>query len=52
VAAGDLLLAWTRRKRFEARLIAMEIGQLFTRSDSQKLQRVPPDELLKMMGVE
>lgn len=45
-------MAWTRRKQFEARLIAMEIGRLFTRNDSQRLQRVSPDELLKMMGVE
>lgn len=52
MATGDLLLAYVRRKRFEARLIAGEIGRLFTRDDSQRLQRVPADELLKMMGVE
>lgn len=52
VAVGNLLVAYVRRKRFEERLIAGGIGRLFFRSDSQKMQRVPADELLKMMGVE
>lgn len=52
MAVGDLLLAYVRRKQFEARLIAAEVGRLFTRDDSQRMQRVPADELLKMMGVE
>jgi hypothetical protein len=51
VAAGDLLLAYVRRKRFEARLIASEVGRLFGGREKQS-ERVSPDELLKMMGVE
>lgn len=52
MAAADLLMAYARRKRFEAKLIAIEIAQLFTGDDVQKMQRVPADDLLKMMGVE
>lgn len=52
MAAAQLLLAWVRRKRFEAKLIAIEVAQLFTVDDVQRMQRVPSDELLKMMGVE
>jgi hypothetical protein len=52
MAAADLLLAYVRRKRFEAKLIAIEFAQLFTVDDVKRMQRVPADELLKMMGVE
>jgi hypothetical protein len=48
----DLVTAYVRRKRFEAKLIAIEFAQLFSVDDVQRMQRVPSGELLKMMGVE
>lgn len=53
VAAGELLTAYVRRKRFEARLIAAEVGRLFGGKEKQQQQeRVSSDDLLRMMGVE
>lgn len=51
VAMGELLQAYVRRKRFEARLFAAEIGRLFGGKEKQP-ERVSSDELLRMMGVE
>lgn len=51
VAAGELLTAYVRRKRFEARLIAAEVGRLFGGKEKQQ-ERVSSDDLLRMMGVE
>lgn len=52
VAAGELLTAYVRRKRFEARLIAAEVGRLFGGRERQQQERISSDELLRMMGVE
>jgi len=52
-----LLRSWVRRKRFEARLIANEVGQLFggsvgsTPTGNTSADRVHPDQMLQLMGV-
>jgi hypothetical protein len=48
-AQMQLAMAWMRRKRFEARLIAVEVGQLFAGGDDQ--QRMAGHELLGMAGI-
>ena len=50
MAAADLLLAYVRRKRFEARLIAAEVGRLFGGKDKQK-DRISADDMLDLMGI-
>lgn len=56
-----LTRAYVRRKRFEARLIAQEVGTLFGDSDTSSSASsrpasapatVPPSVLLKTMGIE
>jgi hypothetical protein len=42
-------MAYVRRKRFEARMIAAEVGKLF--GGEQQQERVSSDEMLRMMGV-
>ena len=44
-----LLSAYVRRKRFEARLLALEVGKLFGGAQDD---RVSADELLSMMGIQ
>ena len=51
MAAGDLLISYVRRKRFEARLIAAEVGRLFGGKETNA-DRVSSDDLLRMMGVD
>ena len=48
-AATQLLAAWLRRKQFEARLIAVEVGKLFAGDTASG--RVSGAELLSMAGV-
>lgn len=50
MATGELVLAYVRRKRFEARLIAAEVGRLFGGKEKQQ-ERISSDEMLHMMGV-
>jgi hypothetical protein len=45
-----LLAAWVRRKRFEARLVALEVGKLFSGAADQ--DRVSEGEMWAMMGIE
>lgn len=45
-----LVAAWVRRKQFEARLIALEVGKLFGGGEKPQ-PRVSEDELLAMMGI-
>lgn len=47
---GELVLAYVRRKRFEARLVAAEVGKLFASGDKRN-ERISSDEMLRMMGV-
>ena len=42
-------MAYVRRKRFEARMIAAEVGKLL--GGEQRQERVSSDEMLRMMGV-
>lgn len=44
-----LALAWMRRKRFEARLVASEVSRLFVSDDNE---RVPAEQLLAEVGIE
>lgn len=44
-----LTLAWMRRKRFEAKLIANEVARLFVSDDNE---RVPAEQLLAEVGIE
>lgn len=48
IAAGELVLAYVRRKRFEARLIASEVGRLFSKQEEAE---VHPSQMLAMFGV-
>lgn len=48
VATGELVLAYVRRKRFEARLIAAEVGWLFSKQEEAE---VHPSQMLAMFGV-
>ena len=48
VATGELVLAYVRRKRFEARLIASEVGRLFSKQEEAE---VHPSQMLAMFGV-
>lgn len=51
LAQQRLAMAWIRRKRFEAQLIAVEVGRLFA-SGEERERRVPAHELLAMAGIE
>jgi hypothetical protein len=49
-----LLHSWTRRKRFEARLLASELGKLLTPPrpfPGRGGGRVAPDEMMEMLGI-
>lgn len=52
-----LLHSWTRRKRFEARILANEVARLFAppqsapRGGSKGAGWVSPDEMLGILGV-
>ena len=46
----QLMTSWVRRKRFEARLLAVEVGQLFAGSGPAG-GKVPGHELLSMAGI-
>ncbi len=51
-----LLHSWTRRKRFEARLLANEVARLFAGSGAGRPANrsagwVSPDEMLDLLGV-
>lgn len=48
-AETQLLAAWVRRKQFEARLIAIEVGRLF--AGTGEPERVSADKLLNLAGV-
>jgi len=52
MAHGQLVTAYIRRKRFEARLIAVEVGRLFAGSQGADKGRMPAHELLAMAGVD
>jgi hypothetical protein len=52
MAHGQLVTAYIRRKRFEARLIANEVGRLFAGAQQGDKGRVPGYELLSMAGVD
>ena len=52
MAHGQLVTAYIRRKRFEARLIAVEVGRLFAGSQGADKGRMPAHELLSMAGVD
>jgi hypothetical protein len=53
-----LTRAYVRRKRFEARLIAQEVGKLFGDPDADPARQAPalasvaPSVLLQTMGIE
>mgnify|MGYP003429097088 CR=1 FL=1 len=49
-ARGQLTVHWLRRKRFEARLIASEVGKLFGGENAGN-ERVSGAELLGMAGI-
>ena len=49
-AQAQLLMSYVRRKRFEARLIAVEVGKLFSGEQGGD-ERVSGAELLSMAGV-
>jgi hypothetical protein len=49
MAQVRLVQSYVRRKRFEARLIALEVGQLFATAGSEK--KVSGSELLTMAGI-
>jgi hypothetical protein len=51
VAAAALLAAYVLRKRFEARLIAQEVGRLFGGGGEKTPERISSDEMLRLMGV-
>jgi hypothetical protein len=51
-AQMQLTGAYIRRKRFEARLIAVEVGRLFAGSQGADKGRMPAHELLAMAGVD
>ena len=44
-----LLGAYVRRKQFEARLIALEVGKLF--GSSTEPERVSEEQILSLMGI-
>lgn len=50
-----LLQSWVRRKRFEARILANEVGRLLGTSPRPSPGRgggwVSPDEMLNILGV-
>ena len=46
----QLVGAWIRRKQFEARLIAVEVGKLFAGGKGE--ERMQGHELLSMAGVD
>lgn len=46
----QLTAAWVRRKQFEARLIAVEVGKLF--GGGGKEERMQGHELLAMAGID
>lgn len=50
-AEAQLLAAWVRRKQFEARLIAIEVGRLFSGVGDTGSERVSADQLLNLAGV-
>ena len=50
IAQLQLTAAWIRRKKFEAKLIANEVGQLFA-GTGQGNGRVSGHELLGMAGI-
>jgi hypothetical protein len=50
IAQLQLTAAWVRRKKFEAKLIANEVGALFA-GGSQGSGKVPGHELLSMAGI-
>ncbi len=48
-----MLLAWLRRKRLEARLIATEVGRLFAGDSKKRVhQMADPDRFLAQMGID
>lgn len=47
----QLASSWARRKKFEARLIAKELAQLFAGSGEGGSGKVPGHELLSMAGI-
>jgi hypothetical protein len=50
MAQGQIVTAYIRRKRFEARLIAVEVGRLFAGGGDK--ERMGGHELLAMAGVD
>jgi len=48
-AQAQLVGAWVRRKQFEARLIAIEVGKLF--AGASEPERMAGHELLNLAGV-
>lgn len=45
-----LLQSYLRRKKFEAKLLAVEVGKLFS-GGGQQGQRVSPDQMLGELGI-
>ncbi len=50
-----LVAAWARRKRFEARILVIELAKMFGgeggEGSSGEYQRVSPDELMRIAGI-
>lgn len=49
IAQARLLAAWVRRKRFEARLVALEVGKLF--ASEPENEYVSEAEILARAGI-
>ena len=49
IMQARLLGAYVRRQQFQAKLIALEVGKLF--SASTQPERVSADEIMAMMGI-
>jgi hypothetical protein len=56
VLLGQLARSWIRRKRFEARLQAIEIGRMLFGGKGQQsagaAKEIPADEFLRLYGAE
>jgi hypothetical protein len=50
IAQMQLVAAWVRRKRFEAKLVAVEVGNLLAAATSGS-KKVSGPELLSMAGI-
>ena len=54
IGQARIAAAWVRRKRFEARLLALELGMLLAGSVSRETAggRVPAQQMLRTLGIE